>query len=56
MQIALKETAETEYWLRLLSLTGYVDQRLGESLTNDCLELKRMLIASLRTSKERGME
>ena len=54
MQIALKETAETEYWLRLLSLTGYVDQRLGESLTNDCLELKRMLIASLRTSKEHG--
>ena len=25
MQISLKETAETEYWLRLLVLSGYID-------------------------------
>ena len=52
MQIALKETAETEYWLRLLILTDYIDTSQGESMLNDCLEIKRILTASLRTAKE----
>ena len=52
MQIALKETAETEYWLRLLILTDYIDTSQGESMLNDCLEIKRILTASLRTEKE----
>lgn len=51
MQIALKETGETEYWLRLLILTEYIEQSHGESMLKDCLEIKRMLIASLNTAK-----
>lgn len=43
MQIALKETAETEYWLRLLILTDYIEKSHGESMLNDCLEIKRYL-------------
>ena len=38
MQIALKETAETEYWLKLLLLSDYLDEKLAQSLINDCLE------------------
>ena len=53
MQIALKETAETEYWLRLLVLSGYVEKSDGESIIYDCLEIKRMLIASLKTAKSK---
>ncbi|MBQ9870074.1 MAG: four helix bundle protein [Ruminococcus sp.] len=51
MQIALKETAETEYWLRLLVLSGYVEKADGDSIISDCLEIKRILIASLKTAK-----
>lgn len=52
MQIVLKETAETEYWLKLLLLSDYLDEKLAQSLINDCLEIKRILIASLKTAKE----
>ena len=52
LQISLKETAETEYWLRLLILSEYIEKAHGESMLNDCLEIKKMLIASLKTAKE----
>ena len=51
LQISLKETAETEYWLRLLILTEYIEKNLGESMLEDCLEIKRILISSLNTAK-----
>ncbi len=51
MHIALKETAETEYWLRLLVLSEYITEAESQSLLTDCRELKRMLIASLNTAK-----
>ena len=51
MQIALKETAETEYWLRLLILSGYIESADGSSLLDDCLEIKKMLVSTLKTSK-----
>ena len=53
MQISLKETAETEYWLRLLILSEYMDKKQGESMLNDCLEIKRILISSLNTVKNK---
>ncbi|MBQ7161517.1 MAG: four helix bundle protein [Clostridia bacterium] len=52
LQISLKETAETEYWLKLLVLSDYIDEKQGDSLINDCLEIKRILISSLKTAKE----
>ena len=53
MQIALKETAETEYWLRLLILSEYIEKEHGESMLCDCLEIKKILIASLKTEKNK---
>lgn len=52
MHIALKETAETEYWLKLLTMSEYITEKMGNSLLNDCLEIKRILIASINTAKE----
>ncbi len=52
LQISLKETAETEYWLRLLILSEYLSETDGNSLLQDCLEIKRILIATLKTSKK----
>lgn len=42
MQISLKEIAETEYWLRLLILSEYIEEKHGESMLNDCLEIKNV--------------
>ena len=52
LHIALKETAETEYWIRLLFMSDYIGQKLGDSLLGDCLELKRILVASINTARE----
>ena len=52
LQISLKETAETEYWLRLLMLSEYITEPEGKSLLDDCLEIKRILISTLNTSKQ----
>ena len=51
MHIALKETAETEYWIKLLYMSEYIDEKMKESLLSECLELKRLLIASINTAK-----
>ena len=55
MHIALKETAETEYWLKLLKMSEYITEDMGNSLLGDCLEIKRMLIASINTAKENNL-
>ena len=52
LHIALKETAETEYWLKLLMMSEYITIDMGNSLLNDCLAIKRILIASINTAKE----
>ena len=52
MHIALKENAETEYWIKLLYMSEYIDEKMSQSLLNDCLEIKRILIASINTAKE----
>ena len=52
MHIALKETAETEYWIKLLNMSECIDEKTSISLLDDCLEIKRILIASINTAKE----
>lgn len=51
MSIALKEANETEYWINLLFDTDYIDEKLFESFKTDCKELLRMLISTIKTSK-----
>lgn len=52
LHIALKETAETEYWLHILRKSDYLDENMASSMLNDCVEIKRILIASVNTAKE----
>ena len=52
MSIALKEMSETQYWLELLIETGYLDQNESEKLTEDSIELIKMLHATVKTSKQ----
>ena len=54
MQIALKECYESEYWLELLNRTGYIDDEQYKKIINDCGQIRRMLISSINTVKEKG--
>ena len=50
--IALKEAAETEYWLRLLHATDYLEEREFRSVYNDCEQVKKLLVAIVKSTKE----
>jgi len=50
--IAYKEARETHYWLRLLKQTDCLEPRLADSLLTEAEELRRMLSAIIRTSRE----
>lgn len=52
MHIALKEAAETEYWIILLEQSGYINKNKND-IKNKCLSLKRILISSLNTCKRK---
>ncbi len=51
MNIALKEAAETKYWIELLSETDYIIQEQAESISEDCSELIKILTAIVKSSK-----
>ena len=53
LHIALKETAETEYWLYTLKKSDYPDENMASSLLKDFPEIKKILIASINTAKEK---
>ena len=53
LNIALKEADETAYWLDLLHATNYLDDKMFNSLNNDCVELIKMLTAIIKTLKEK---
>ena len=53
LSIGLKEINETEYWLDLLFATGFINDKMYNSLKNDCVELLKLLTASVKTSRLR---
>lgn len=50
LQIALKEAAETEYWLELLRDSELVES--SSAFDSLCTELIKLLTASVKTAKE----
>jgi len=53
LHIALKESKETHYWLRLLRDTKYITEDQAESLLGDISEIITILTRSLKTIKSR---
>ena len=51
LRVALKEAAETEYWLLLLRDTRFLDPRAFASLHRDLLELIRLLTSIINTTR-----
>ena len=56
LEIAQKECFETEYWLELLFEIGYIPESTYKPLQNQCGAIRRMLICSLKTAKERAID
>ena len=53
LEISLKECFESEYWLELLFETGYLKETEFKALNNECGAIRRMLISSCKTLKEK---
>ncbi|MBQ9133790.1 MAG: four helix bundle protein [Clostridia bacterium] len=53
-EIALKEANETSYWLKLLYETRRMDIDAYRHAERLCGNIRRLLIASCKTAKERG--
>ena len=52
LSIALKETSETKYWLRLLKATDYLTDKESRSIYADCVELEKLLVTILKSTKQ----
>ena len=53
LHISLKEASETEYWLIILDKADYKNN-IYDTLMDECVSLKRMLIATIKTLKLRA--
>ncbi|MBQ0098572.1 MAG: four helix bundle protein [Oscillospiraceae bacterium] len=51
INIALKETSETKYWIRLLNATDFLSENESNSLLADCVEIEKILVTIIKTSK-----
>lgn len=51
LEIALKESSETDYWLELLYRKGKLTDTDYKALKNSCGSIRRRLIASITTAK-----
>lgn len=53
-EIALKECNESEYWLELLYETNGLSKTEFDGFQKKCIELRRMLVSSVTTLKEKS--
>ena len=51
LSIALKETNESIYWIELLHDSGFISDDSFESIHTDGLEILKLLISIIKTSK-----
>ena len=52
LEIALKESNETSYWLKLMYETKRIDATAYQHAEKLCGNIRRLLIASCKTAKE----
>ncbi len=52
-EIALKECNESEYWLELIYETHGMTNEEYSMFKSKCIELRRMLVSSVKTLKEK---
>ncbi len=52
MGIALKEANETEYWLKLLNRTSFINNHQYNSVNDDLQEILNILVKICRTASQ----
>ncbi len=53
LQISLKECYETEYWVEIAQKANIISEEIAKNVLHDCGSIRRMLIASISTAKEK---
>ena len=56
LEIALKESSETDYWIELIYRKHKLDDNTYKKLKNDCGVIRRKLISSITTAKNNSDE
>ena len=56
LEIAQKEANETENWLTILYKSNYIEETTFKALRNKCGKIRRMLISSITTVKNRQID
>ncbi len=51
MNIALKETSKTKYWIKLLQATNFLSGEEISSILTECTELEKILTGIIKSSK-----
>lgn len=51
LNIAYKEAREANYWLRLLSDSGFIESEVSKKLINECEEIQKILGSIIKTLK-----
>ena len=52
LEIALKESSETDYWIELIYKKEKISEDIYKKLKNDCGIIRRKLISSITTAKK----
>lgn len=52
LSISLKESRESEYWIRIFKEAEIINLLEHDSIINDCDELERLLTSSIKTARE----
>ncbi|MCR5242260.1 MAG: four helix bundle protein [Prevotella sp.] len=51
MSISLKESYESDYWIRLLYHTDYLNEEEYESIISDCRTITKLLVSIIKSTK-----
>lgn len=54
MNIALKESSETLYWLTVMNRSGYLTEDEYNSINDDAVELNKLLSSIVKSTKEKS--
>ena len=52
LSIALKETSESKYWIKLLQATDYLSDTEAKSILSDCVEIEKLLVSIIKNSRK----
>ncbi|MBO7100108.1 MAG: four helix bundle protein [Bacteroidaceae bacterium] len=55
VNISLKESSESDYWIRLLHRTGYLNDEEYKSIIQDSRELTRLLVSIIKSIKNNNI-